>query len=156
MVPSSRRLSVALLLVAFLVAAFALGPAPSSATGHPDWDDRATRPYVGSVPVNFTSADLVPLNGLVVMNTLDAAMPRIGGLFCQSLPGETPCTAADRTAVSFCHGVSLRDGENWNSTMDTYVYVGSPYDRLAPGVYCDKPAPATTGVISWWPNPESL
>lgn len=144
---------VALLLTLLFASGIGL---PADAQSPPP-GDRATRTYVGSAPVVFAPGELVPLNGIVVMNTLDVVFDPVGGLFCQPLPGDTTdCTFAHPTAVSFCHGVTLRDGENWDSTVETWVYVGYPYDRMAPGNDCSRPAPATAGVISWWPNPESL
>lgn len=130
------------------------GLSPAFATDTHGADELGSKLYVTHVPVHFPAGELVPENGLVVMWVNDLVVPQTGALFCQNEAGEDVCLPDDRTSRSFCDGVSLYDGRNWESGLDTYVYVGVPYDRLAPGVRCPQTTSgATTGEVNWWPGP---
>ncbi len=141
--------------------------APQSVSGEDSWDEH---PYTSELPTLIPAGHISPTGGLAVlgarddvwwgvMNELPHSQMVIGGLICQVPPGELPCPPLppeqEPDNLVFCHGVTLRDGDNWHSGLDTYVYVGG-YDQLGQtpgaGVWCENAKPATTGVITHWPG----
>lgn len=114
------------------------------------------KPYVGYAPTHFPAGELVPEGDLVVLYVRDHVTPNAGALFCQAPPeDDVPCLPDDRTAQSFCGAVSLFDGRNWQSELDTYVYAGYHLDRFAPGVPCTPNGATAAGEITWWPGPSA-
>lgn len=141
--------------------------AQADSGGDESWHEHR---YTSELPTLIPAGHISPAGGLVVlgarddlwwgvMNELPHSQLVIGGLICQVPAGGLPCPplppAQEPDNLVFCHGVSLRDGENWHSDMDTYVYTGG-YDQLGQtpgaGVWCENAKPATTGVITHWPG----
>lgn len=137
---------------------------PATADGGTSWHEH---PYQGPGPVRIPAGHMDTAGGIVVlgardnlwwhaMNTLPFNQQVIGGIICQVPPGADACPPIPDLADSFafCHGVTLHDGENWDPSLDTIVWIGG-FDQLAqtPGnAWCENPRPATTGVITHWPG----
>lgn len=125
--------------------------------------------YVGSGPVHFEAGYMSTEGGLVVLTVRDdlwwwaagqvpnVQQREIGGIICQVPPGADPCppspVAFDPSYHVFCHGMALQDGENWDSSLDTYVWVGvDPVGVTLPGFACERDRPPTAGHVSHWPR----
>lgn len=146
---------------------------PGSATHLYGNDDKSWHEhlYIGPAPVLLEAGHAEPANGVVVLTVRDdlwwwlsGQLPHLqqremDGILCQVEPGTDPCEASplaiDETYRSFCHGITLTDGENWDSNLDTYVWVGpNPSALLMPGITCERARPPTIGHVSHWPAHE--